>query len=63
MPMQDPAHPGLIILHECIEPLGLTIPEAAASLGIPASELSDLVAGLAGLSPEMAIRVGKVIRQ
>ena len=60
MPMQDPAHPGLIILHECIEPLGLTIPEAAASLGVPASELSDLVAGRAGLSPEMAIRVGKV---
>jgi addiction module HigA family antidote len=60
MPMQDPAHPGPIILHECIEPLGLTIPEAAASLGVPASELSDLVAGRAGLSPEMAIRVGKV---
>ena len=60
MPMQDPAHPGPIILHECIEPLGLTIPEAAASLGVPASELSDLVTGRAGLSPEMAIRVGKV---
>ena len=60
MPMQDPAHPGPIILHECIEPLGLTIPEAAASLGVPASELSELVAGRAGLSPEMAIRVGKV---
>ena len=60
MPMQDPAHPGPIILHECIEPLGLTIPEAAASLGVPPSELSELVAGRAGLSPEMAIRVGKV---
>ena len=60
MPMQDPAHPGPIILHECIEPLGLTIPEAAASLGVPASELSELVSGRAGLSPEMAIRVGKV---
>ena len=60
MPMQDPAHPGPIILHECIEPLGLTIPEAAAYLGVLASELSELVAGRAGLSPEMAIRVGKV---
>ena len=60
MPLQNPAHPGPIILHECIEPLGLTIPEAAASLGVPASELSDLVAGRAGLSLEMAIRVGKV---
>lgn len=60
MPMQDPAHPGLIILHECIEPLGLSVPEAAVSLGVPAGELSDLVAGRAGLSPEMAIRVGQV---
>ncbi len=60
MPMQDPAHPGLIIQHECIEPLGLSIPEAAAALGVSAGELSDLVAGRAGLSPEMAIRVGKV---
>ena len=61
MPMQDPAHPGLIIQHECIEPLGLSIPEAAAALGsLPAGELSELVAGRAGLSPEMAIRVGKV---
>ena len=60
MPLQDPAHPGPIILHECIEPLGLTIPEAAASLGVPASELSELVSGRAGLSLEMAIRVGKV---
>ena len=60
MPMQDPAHPGLIILHECIGPLGLSVPEAAAALGVPAGELSDLVAGRAGLSPEMAIRVGRV---
>ena len=60
MPLQDPAHPGPIILHECIEPLGLTIPEAAASLGVPASELSELVSGRAGLSLEMAIRVRKV---
>ena len=60
MPMQDPAHPGLIIRHECIEPLGLSIAEAAAALGAPAGELSDVVAGRVGLSPEMAIRVSKV---
>ena len=60
MPMQDPAHPGLIIRHECIEPLGLSIAEAAVALGAPAGELSDVVAGRVGLSPEMAIRVSKV---
>ena len=60
MPMQNPAHPGLIILHECIEPLGLTTAAAAAALGVPTSALSALVAGRIGLSPEMSIRVGKV---
>ena len=60
MPMQDPAHPGPIILHECIEPLGLTIAAAADALGVPASSLSPLVTGSIPLSPEMAIRVGKV---
>ena len=58
--MRDPAHPGLIILHECLEPLGISVPEAALALGVPADELSNLVTGRAGLSPEMAIRVGKV---
>lgn len=60
MPMQDPAHPGLLILHECIEPLGLTIEEAADALAVEVGELSDIVACRTGLTTEMAIRVSKV---
>ena len=60
MPMRDPVHPGLIILHECIEPLGLTIEEAADALGVRISDLSQVVAGRAGLTTELAIRVSKV---
>ena len=56
MPMHDPAHPGLIILHECIEPLGLTIEDAARVLGVEASELSEVVTCRASLTVEMAIR-------
>jgi plasmid maintenance system antidote protein VapI len=29
MPMKKPPHPGLIVRHECLEPLGLTVTEAA----------------------------------
>ena len=44
---------------ECIEPLGLTVNEAARSLGVARQTLNNLVNGRAGLSPEMAIRLSK----
>ena len=33
MPMKNPPHPGGFVLHQCIEPLGLTIAKAADALG------------------------------
>jgi len=33
MPMKNPPHPGGVVLDECIQPLGLTITEAAQALG------------------------------
>jgi addiction module HigA family antidote len=57
--MKTPPHPGLSVRHDCIEPLGLSITEAAARLGISRKQLSDLVNGHAGISPEMAIRLDK----
>ena len=45
MPMKNPPHPGGIVLRECIEPLGLTISNAAA-LGVTRTTLSELVNGL-----------------
>jgi len=59
MPMKDPPHPGLTVRHDCLEPLGLTVTEAARKLGVSRRQLSDLVNGRAGISPEMAIRLGK----
>ena len=53
-------HPGSIVLSECIEPLGLTITQAAASLGVTRTTLSELVNGRRGISPEMAIRLSQV---
>jgi antitoxin HigA-1 len=34
MPMKNPPHPGGFVLRQCIEPLGLTITQAAAALGV-----------------------------
>ena len=59
MPMHNPPHPGEIVRHECLEPLGLTVTQAAEGLGVTRQALSDLVNGKAGVSVEMAIRLSK----
>ena len=59
MPMHNPPHPGEIVRHECLEPLGLTVTRAANGLGVTRQALSDLVNGKAGVSVEMAIRLSK----
>ena len=59
MPMKKPPHPGLSVRHDCLEPLGLTVTEAAKQLGVSRKQLSDIVNCHAGISPEMAIRLDK----
>lgn len=60
MPMKNPPHPGGFILRQCIEPLGLTITDAATALGVKRSALSELVNERRSISPEMAVRLSKV---
>ena len=60
MTMKNPPHPGLVVLQECIEPLGLTITRAAEALGVTRNTLSELANGKRGISPEMAVRLSKV---
>ncbi len=59
MPMKNPPHPGLSVRHDCLEPLGLSVTDAARKLGVSRKQLSDIVNGHAGISPEMAIRLDK----
>ncbi len=59
MPMKNPPHPGEIIRNLYIEPLELTITQAAAGLGVSRKTLSLLLNGHAGISPEMAVRLSK----
>ena len=60
MPMKNPPHPGGFVLRQCIEPLGLSITNAAAALGVTRTTLSELVNEKRGISPEMAVRLSKV---
>jgi addiction module HigA family antidote len=60
MPMKTPPHPGGFVMRQCIAPLGLTVTDAAAALGVTRTTLSELVNGKRGISPEMAVRLSKV---
>jgi addiction module HigA family antidote len=59
MTMKNPPHPGEHIRFDYIEPLGLTITQAARDLGVNRQTLNNLVNGRSGISPEMAIRLSK----
>jgi antitoxin HigA-1 len=59
MTMKNPPHPGLSVRHDCIEPLDLTITEAAEALGVTRQTLNNLVNGKSGISADMAIRLDK----
>jgi addiction module HigA family antidote len=55
--MYNPPHPGEVLKKLCLEPLGLTVTEAAKALGVSRKTLSSILNGHAGVSPEMAIRL------
>jgi len=59
MPMKNPSHPGRVVRSAITEGLGLTVTEAAEGLGVSRKQLSALLNGRAGISPEMAIRLEK----
>lgn len=57
MLMHNPPHPGQVIRELCLEPLDLSVTEAAKALGVSRKTLSAILNGRAGISPEMAVRL------
>ncbi len=57
--MHNPPHPGEVIKALCLEPLDLTVTEAAKHLKVSRKALSELLNGHSGVSPEMALRLAK----
>src|ERR1700686_5500810 len=61
MPMKNPVHPGSVVRHDCLEPLGLSVTAGAKALGVSRQALNNVVNGKSGISPEMAIRLSKAL--
>lgn len=57
--MKNPAHPGGFVRSEIVEPLGLSVTDAARVLGVARTALLALFDERVPLSPEMALRVEK----
>jgi len=57
MRMHNPPHPGEILKTLCLEPLKLSITDAAKALDVSRKTLSAILNGRAGISPEMAVRL------
>lgn len=58
-PNKAPLHPGPYIRAEILDPLGLSVSDAAIALGVSRPALSNLLNKSCSLSPEMAIRIEK----
>lgn len=57
MPMHNPPHPGEMIRELCLDPLGLSVTDAAEGLGVTRKTLSELLNGHSRISTEMALRL------
>lgn len=57
--LMAPPHIGSFIKHEIIQPLELSVTDAAAALGVTRPALSALLNQRASLSADMALRIEK----
>ena len=61
MPMKNPPHPGELVRYDCLEPLALSITDAAKALNVSRQALNNLVNKKSGISPEMAKKLAAAL--
>ena len=55
----NPVHPGEVLLHDFMEPMGLTMYRVAKETGISAQHLGRIVKGTRGVGAEVALRLAR----
>jgi addiction module HigA family antidote len=55
-------HPGVVLLKEYLEPLGLTQKALAAHLNIPVQRVNEIVRGKRGVTPQTAWLLSEALR-
>ena len=57
--MKKPSHPGQVLYRGVLEPLDISVSEAARVLGVRRATLSAVINERAALSPDLALRIEK----
>lgn len=58
-PMMPPIHPGDVLLHEYLEPLGVTQHRLAVAIGVPPRRINEIVHGKRRISADTALRLAR----
>ncbi|MCD1637057.1 HigA family addiction module antidote protein [Martelella mediterranea] len=56
-----PRHPGEILKHEFLEPLGLTSANLAKAIGVPRTRIERLVEEQTAVIPDTALRLSRAL--
>lgn len=55
-----PVHPGEILLHDYIEPMGLTRYRVAKAINVPQRRIDQICSGNRAISADTAMRLGRL---
>lgn len=58
-PRQVPVHPGEILREDVLPAMGISVSAAARDLRVSPQMLHKILDGTTGITPEMAVRLGK----
>jgi len=54
-----PIHPGVILLEEFLQPLGISQYRLAKDIGVPPRRINEIVLGKRAISPDTALRLSR----
>ena len=55
----DPVHPGAILKHDFLDPLGMSVYALANAIHVPRTRLNDIVLGRRAVTAETALRLAR----
>ena len=55
----DPVHPGEILKHDFMEPMGLSATALAGAIGVTPARISEIVRGRRGITAATALRLAR----
>ena len=58
--LKEPMHPGEVLKELYLLPMEMSAPALAKRLGVPRTRIERLVKGETGVTPDTALRLGKV---